>query len=68
MARVQRDFCPICGVRMRGRHKCNPKTLQAIDRTMKMERTEDYHKPLFGVRLDFGFLLLSDDDDDDGKF
>jgi len=65
--RERRDFCPICGVRVRRRHRCDPKFLQRRDALMKMERVEDYHKPLFGSRLELGFMLLSDDDDDDGR-
>jgi len=38
--RERRDFCPICGVRVRRRHRCDPKFLQRRDALMKMERVE----------------------------
>jgi len=49
--------CPICGKDERN-HKCNPKTLAAIDRTMKQERDVP-QQPSFRERLATGFFMLS---------
>lgn len=53
--------CVICGREEYGKldseHRCNPKTLAAIDRAMKQDRTVP-REPSFSERLSTGFFLL----------
>jgi len=62
------DYCPICGVQLRVRHRCDPKTLAGIDAALKVDRIDQRGPRTEGDRLYLGFNMLDeagDDVDDD---
>lgn len=70
------NYCPICGIK-RGegeslvgafgapQHRCDPRTLAAIDRALGTERQQTRRKPSMNERLKEGFQALADEEKED---
>jgi hypothetical protein len=57
--------CPICGVVIRRGHRCNPRTLAAIDAAMRTDRIDQSGIPRNEAeRICYGFSLLALDQED----
>lgn len=62
------SFCPICGVKYNGKHRCSQATLDAIDRMRKSDYDHRESRKPYSQRLAVGFEMLSDDMGcDDGR-
>lgn len=66
------SFCPICGGKYNGKHKCPQATLDAIDRMRSSDYDHRESKKPYSQRLSAGFEMLDDDaafdvDDDDAE-
>ncbi len=61
--------CPICGHKYErwSRHKCNERTLAAIDRAMSQDR-DVFPSPTESQRLADGFAMLDDSDPPDREY
>lgn len=52
------DCCPICGVQLRPRHRCDDKTLADIDAANDAAGDEELFGRTYGERIERGFDML----------
>lgn len=51
------DYCPICGVRLYGGHRCDQKKLAAIDKAHRSDMSPPPPSSTFGMRLSEGVKM-----------